>query len=110
MLPKPYIYCLLLGALFGLVTLANPAHAGERLRCDQSLIARGATFVEVLERCGEPAFEFGRAQFRFPGFLVQLDEWTYELGRNKFRRVLHFEDGRLRRIERRAKPIRPIRN
>ncbi len=82
-----------------------PAWAAGSVRCDTDLVARGATFYEVLERCGEPEHEFARVDFRYPGYTVQLDEWTYDRGTNRFRRVLHFENGRLRRIELRSKPL-----
>ncbi len=83
---------------------ALPAQAN--LRCDVSLITRGQTLFEVFERCGSPAFEMRFADHRYPGILVYVDEWTYDLGRNKFRRLLTFENGRLVRIETRAKPKR----
>lgn len=81
---------------------AAPAHAG--FRCDTELVRRGMTPYEVLERCGEPVYELGWTDFRYPGLFVRVDEWTYELGRNKFRRLLTFENGRLIRIETRSKP------
>jgi hypothetical protein len=73
-------------------------------RCDTDLVRRGMTPLEVVERCGEPHYEFGWTDFRYPGLFVRVDEWTYELGRNKFRRLLTFENGRLVRIETRSKP------
>jgi hypothetical protein len=79
-----------------------PATAG--LRCDTELVRRGMTPFEVLERCGEPIYELGWTDFRYPGLFVRVDEWTYDLGTNKFRRLLTFENGRLVRIETRDKP------
>jgi len=78
------------------------------LRCEDQLIQEGFTFVEVLERCGTPAFETQRPEWLVPGVVVFVDEWTYELGRNRFRRLLTFENGRLVRIETRPKPERLI--
>ncbi|MEM1231345.1 MAG: DUF2845 domain-containing protein [Pseudomonadota bacterium] len=89
-----------------LAVLAAPAVANAQGRCDSALIERGLTFYEVEERCGVPVFEYSRTDYRYPGIFVQVDEWVYEFGRNKFRRQLTFEDGRLRRIETRAKPRR----
>jgi hypothetical protein len=83
---------------------AAQAHAAGGLRCDTELIRRGMTPLEVVERCGEPHYELGWTDFRYPGLFVRVDEWTYELGRNKFRRLLTFENGRLIRIETRGKP------
>lgn len=81
---------------------AAPAAAG--FRCDTDLVDRGMTPFEVLERCGTPEHEIGWTDYRYPGFLVRVDEWLYELGSNRFRRLLTFENGRLRRIETRDKP------
>ena len=36
---------------------------------------------------------------------VRVDELIYEIGSNKFRRKLRFEDGQLRRIEMLRKPL-----
>jgi hypothetical protein len=74
------------------------------LRCDADLVQRGMTAFEVIERCGLPVYEFGRTDYRYPGYLVRVDEWTYELGAHRFRRHLTFENGRLLRIETRNKP------
>jgi hypothetical protein len=82
-----------------------PSHAqAAGFRCDTELVRRGMTPLEVLERCGDPIYELGWTEFRYPGLFVRVDEWTYEFGRNKFRRLLTFEDGRLIRIETRSKP------
>ena len=94
---------LLWTALF-VVAAWLPAEAFAGFRCDTDLVRRGMTHFEVLERCGEPVFELGWTDFRYPGLFVRVDEWTYELGRNKFRRLLTFENGRLIRIETRSKP------
>lgn len=74
------------------------------LRCNTELVARGMTPLEVVERCGEPQYALGWTDFRYPGLFVRVDEWTYELGANRFRRQLTFENGRLIRIETRRKP------
>jgi hypothetical protein len=81
---------------------AQPAHA--ELRCASDLVQRGMTTLEVMERCGYPVYEFGWTDYRYPGYLVRVDEWTYDLGENRFRRLLTFENGRLVRIETRRKP------
>jgi len=95
-----------------LACLCGALAAGEvqagGLRCEDQLVQEGFTFVEVLERCGAPAFETQRPEWLVPGVVVFVDEWTYELGRNRFRRLLTFENGRLVRIETRPKPERRI--
>ena len=91
--------------LLVIVSLFLPIAAqADYLRCDQSVISKGFTHYEVAERCGEPAFEFSRVDYRYPGYTVQVDEWTYDLGRNQFRRLLRFENGRLVHIQTRRKP------
>ena len=55
-----------------------------------------------------PVGTHGRAYGYWPYLLVHVDEWTYNLGRNKFRRLLRFENGRLVRIEMRRKPKRSL--
>ena len=97
----------LVGALSAACLVATLSAAAD-LRCNQSLIGRGLTPFEVLERCGSPEFEMQFADYRYPGILVHVDEWTYDLGRNKFRRLLTFENGRLVRIEVRDKPKRSL--
>lgn len=74
------------------------------MRCDNNLLTRGLTFIEVIERCGKPDAEYRTALLYVPGVYAPVEEWTYELGSNKFRRLLTFENGRLRRIELRPKP------
>ena len=85
-----------------LATAAPLATAG--LRCDTELVSRGMTPVEVFERCGDPEFEQAWTDFRYPGRFVRVAEWSYDLGDNRFRRLLTFENGRLVRIETRDKP------
>lgn len=97
-----FFVALTLGAVLG----APQARADAQGRCDTSVIERGHTFYEVEERCGAPVYEYSRTDFRYPGYFVQVDEWVYEFGPNRFRRQLTFEDGRLRKIEKRAKPRR----
>jgi hypothetical protein len=86
-----------------LLMTALPA-ASDEMRCGESLVERGFTPLEVLERCGPPQFEMRWSDYRYPGIWVRVDEWTYRLGSNKFRRLLTFENGRLVRIELRDKP------
>ena len=74
------------------------------MRCGDSLIQRGYTFFEVLERCGEPDLQYAWDEVYVPGVTARLTEWVYEQGPNKFRRVLTFDKGRLERIELRPKP------
>lgn len=89
-----------------LCSLASVSAAAE-MRCGQSLVERGFTPIEVYERCGPPQVEMQWTDYRYPGIWLRIDEWTYHLGTNKFRRLLTFENGRLIRIELREKPKLP---
>ena len=82
--------------------LTMPALA---MRCGGELVSRGLHLVEVLERCGDPVFRREHVEYRGYQFGVYLaspvlvDEFVYDLGPQKFRRRLRFEDGELRRID-----------
>jgi hypothetical protein len=78
------------------------------MRCPPHVVTNGMTLLEVRERCGPPVFEDHRYEELAPGIWIDVDEWTYELGANKFRRLLRFENGRLERIEVRKKPVVPL--
>ena len=99
-----YSYSFLILLLAGMLT--GPAARAE-MRCGESLVERGFTPLEVLERCGEPQFEMQWFDNRYPGVWLRVDEWSYNLGSNRFRRLLTFENGRLIRIETRNKPKLP---
>jgi len=90
---------LLIGA--ALLPLTAPAAT---MRCGDDLVERGFTFFEVQERCGAPDLVYAWDQVYVPGVNAHVTEWVYEQGPNKFRRVLTFEEGRLRNIELRPKP------
>jgi len=95
----------------GLVALtawlaAFPASAD--MRCAPHVVTRGLTIPEVLERCGAPVYEAHRMETIAPDVWVAVDEFIYEQGGNKFRRLLRFENGRLDEIEVLAKPIVPL--
>lgn len=91
------------GMLIGLILIA-PDGLTAGMRCGENLIERGFTFFEVLERCGKPDLEYAWDTRYVPGVEARVTEWVYEQGSNRFRRVLTFEEGRLRNIELRSKP------
>jgi hypothetical protein len=97
-------------AIMVVVAFPNSANA-EALRCGQHLVDRGLELYEVIERCGEPVDQRSYVFYRgydvgyFETGPVQVDELIYEVGSNKFRRKLRFEDGQLRRIETLRKPL-----
>jgi len=93
------------GVVVLLATLLQPsAGLASNMRCGEYLIERGYTFFEVLERCGKPDLEYAWDQNYVPGVAARVTEWVYEQGPNRFRRVLTFEEGRLRHIELRPHP------
>lgn len=113
---------LLLAAAMALIAV-SPALAGDAFRCGGDLITVGDTMYEVVRSCGEPDFvhvrqeerikrdffrdlfreeelptDRERERLRFPLFVVEeveIEEWTYDLGSNRFIRYLLFENGRL---------------
>jgi len=71
--------------------------------CSEQTVARGDSKSDVVEICGEPSWkdthkeEFvkrldaGVERNRF----VTVDEWTYDLGSNRFVGILTFRNGKL---------------
>ncbi len=89
---RPYGFPRILAgvALWAIIMLSAPTLAVEGfMRCGNHLISgediEGPTKAEVLEKCGEPTSREG-------------DMWVYEEP-GKPTRVLHFDGGRLERIE-----------
>ncbi len=95
-------------------------------RCGHSIVTPGDYKGEVLEACGEPdyfnshwerrgnvnhadatygslrhhrfnSFNYGQAYYQEEEILIE--EWTYDMGRNKFYQHLIFENGRLRSVQ-----------
>jgi hypothetical protein len=76
-------------------------------------IAKGDTKPEVIMKCGEPNHKaqyketqvLTRAYQNEPSYqniplviYIQIDEWTYYLGSNRFSRILKFKDGVLVKV------------
>jgi hypothetical protein len=86
----------------GLVLLAGvllapvPAHA---LRCGTSLVSVGDYAYEVRQACGEPDAVQPLDDPHHRDYGPSEERWYYDFGDNRFLRVLHFREGRLRRIE-----------
>jgi len=88
-------------------SMASPAYA---MRCGIALVAEGQWTYEVLERCGEPIARHVRTVFQgvntgyaIAGYSalwsIVVEEWIYDLGPHRLRRLLRFEDGQLVAIE-----------
>jgi hypothetical protein len=92
------------------------------MRCGSRIVSEGDTLYDVRSVCGEPVASSQRVEYRtirqhIPGpcvpqsgqmrcghfeertIEVVIDEWTYDLGSNKFIRYLTFEQGRLRDVQ-----------
>lgn len=96
--------------------------SADGMRCGSRLVSEGDTLYDVRSVCGEPVAASRRVEYRtirqhvagpcVPqngqvrcGYIeertieVVIDEWTYDLGSNKFIRYLTFEQGRLRDVQ-----------
>lgn len=80
---------------------ANSAHA---MRCGNDLVFAGDHLVDVLNKCGEPAFSTERSELLVTQVHHQLvaagvvkpvviTEWVYDLGPNQFMRLVMFRNG-----------------
>ena len=76
------------------------------MRCGTSLVSVGMVAPQVVAKCGEPQrkdVEDMPIRVRNnPGATVgvtRVERWTYDLGYGKFKRLLTFEDGKLKSIE-----------
>jgi hypothetical protein len=107
----------LLMGLFLLVVFSDSSSAlgGAGFRCSGKIISVGNTRDFVLDKCGEPTSIEERTERIARGFKhrypesheelnyvigeVQVEVWTYNLGRTQFIRYLTFRNGRLVAIE-----------
>ena len=98
--------------LLAFLFAAGIAHA-DSLDCGTRIISSGDSKVEVLLKCGEPFFQevVGERKIvrRWMGIYmgsktVLIEKWTYNLGSNRFLRILTFEGGELKKIETGDKP------
>ncbi|MFE8070620.1 DUF2845 domain-containing protein [Marinobacteraceae bacterium S3BR75-40.1] len=86
-----------------------PSNAASR--CDPGDLLRGMTEYELYRRCGKPlsrrtwwskSLPYGSAAYLLRIFPVE--EWLYDFGGNRFRRVVRLESGVIVDLERRDKP------
>jgi hypothetical protein len=109
--------CVSVLATLFIVAVAHPARA-DGFRCPGGkLVSDGDHMLVVRNKCGEPDFVSQRVEKRkvkskvrrFVGdheeevseereVEVTIDEWTYDLGPQRFIRHLDFEDARLVRV------------
>ena len=99
---------LLLTLFLGLIQTEN-VYA---LRCHGEVVDIGDHKIEVLQKCGEPEYVDERygakgSRLHHPRRTldieeyeeVLIEEWTYNFGPRKFMRILIFENGILKKIE-----------
>jgi hypothetical protein len=99
--------------LIASLLLCSAPAAADAFRCDNLLVTTGDTRGEVIAKCGEPAeishrTILRRAYVRIHGryypsggdyFEIPVELWIYNLGPNRFMRLVRFEDGVVEEIE-----------
>ena len=83
------------------LTLCTSAFA---MRCGEHVVWKGFLPIDVIDRCGEPVYVRSWTEYYGHQPVRHVDEWVYEFGRQRFRRLLRFENGRLTRITTERKP------
>jgi hypothetical protein len=82
--------------LIVLAALVPPASAADSMRCASRIVTVEARAAEVIAACGMPAF---RDAYPLPGFdprgIAEVEQWTYNFGRNQLLHVLRLRHGRL---------------
>ncbi|HWR73691.1 MAG TPA: DUF2845 domain-containing protein [Nitrospirota bacterium] len=71
--------------------------------CDEQKVKLGDTKIDVLVHCGEPVWKEERKEEIIEQIdkdtrnkvTVTIEEWTYNLGPNRFMRIFTFRNGRL---------------
>ncbi len=124
-LMKIYLYALVCSVCVGFFGLPKPAQA-LAFRCDSYVIDVGMHKAEVMKKCGNPATRDQRVERRRIGVRqsmgnqvlppvtmqgnrnavdyereieIQIEEWVYNFGSQRFMQLLTFEDGRLKQIQ-----------
>ena len=106
--------CLAALSAFGTLGLQATAQADDSLRCDTKLVSTGAVPYEVRATCGNPDDIQARTETRTirraidvpcargycstfieDTIMVNVEEWTYDFGTQRFLQYLTFEQGRL---------------
>ncbi|MDH3453110.1 MAG: DUF2845 domain-containing protein [Gammaproteobacteria bacterium] len=102
------IVCLA-SVIAALACVAQPVHAA--MRCGSRLVSHGDHKIEVLSKCGQPAFVESRGYGYYTHrpdhahgsrthYTVHADieDWTYNFGPRRFMRLVRFADGKVVRI------------
>lgn len=126
-LMKIYRYALVFALSTGFFGMPNTAQA-LAFRCNSYVIDVGMHKMEVMKKCGSPATRDQRVERRRIGVRqsignqvlppvpvtmqgnrnaveyereieIQIEEWVYNFGSQRFMQLLTFEDGRLKQIQ-----------
>jgi len=106
-----------LSILGSLIILVQPSHAFSSMRCGNDLVGLGDHPIEVLAKCGEPAYVDERVIYHVKKIdhkhphgrrdahvqkethvPVSTEAWVYNFGPNRFMQEAWFVDGRLERV------------
>jgi len=107
-------------AALAVAGLLSTTARADGLQCNNRLVTSGDTLYQVRSLCGEPddarhRIEYRTVRVRRSGPCVQengrpcgseveqtvevvIDEWVYDLGKNRFLKFLYFEQGKLIRV------------
>jgi hypothetical protein len=91
----------LLGAWVAMVLLLGlaprAAQAGDSMRCGSRIVTVEARAADILAACGDPAYRdiYSWPAPRLPGEVADVEQWTYNFGRNQLLHVLKLRHGRL---------------
>lgn len=85
----------LAAACTGLILLVMFVPRAEALRCGNDLVREGDPAYQVQRACGQPDW----VRSWHPDYGRRDEIWHYNFGPGELIRVMHFRDGRLRRIE-----------
>jgi hypothetical protein len=111
-------------AMVLVLSLPTVSNADRALRCQGRLVYIGDLKADVLSTCGRPdevekweenpdgytfqIFDYEKERYQLPEMIkgpIQVERWTYDLGANRFTRILFFRNGELIKIERGDKGV-----
>lgn len=96
MFARPLLAAFLLTAA-ALATAPSPARAGDSMRCGSRIVTVEARAADILAACGDPDYRdvYSYPGPRVPGEISDVEQWTYNFGRNQLLHVLKLRHGRL---------------
>lgn len=78
-------------------TAPGAARAGDAMRCGSRIVTVEARAADILAACGEPDYRdiYSWPAPRVAGEVADVEQWTYNFGRNQLMQVLKLRHGRL---------------